>query len=213
MQVYNDDEAKVSRLAELGLEEGRLAEVVARGYVAFASCTPNHPSQYPGLSAWAAMVCALREYLLPEGWDRCNDSNYPLTINPDGTIAIVVATGDDATGKHDAVPTTKSKKGTNTLDAVATNHQQLELFPALPVPSASGTDERHMTWILLVHRAQGELRAELSLPTSMGEDYRVNGWRERIILRAVQTDPAALANTPTPPAPAPDIVVDVKRRA
>jgi len=214
-QIYMDADAIDDRLAQMGLEENRLTEIVRRGYLAFASCTPNDPPLYPGFSAWAAMVRALREYLLPQ-WVRCDENNYSLVINPSGTMAIAVATGDDATGRTDASPTTKSSKGPSTIDAVASNQMQLELpyvFDAAPVPAvADSLDEKRMTWILLVHRARGEVRCELSLPTSMGSDGRVDGWRERIILKAIPTDPEPVEITPPQPVQ-PDISVDVKRRA
>lgn len=214
-QIYMEAEAIDDRLAQMGLEESRLAEIVRRGYLAFASCTPNDPPLYPGFSAWAAMVRALREYLLPQ-WARCDENNYSLVINPSGTMAIAVATGDDATGRTDASPTTKSSKGPSTIDAVASNQMQLELpyvFDAAPVSEVGDSlEEKRMTWILLVHRARGEVRCELSLPTSMGSDGRVDGWRERIILKAIPTDPELVEITPPQPMQ-PDISVDVKRRA
>ena len=46
----------------------------------------------------------------------------------------------------------------------------------------------------------------------MGPDGRIDGWRERIILNAIPTDPEVLEITPPQP-PLPDITVDVKRRA
>lgn len=204
-----------SRLTELGLEETKLAEIVRRGYVAFASCTPNDPPLFPGFSAWATMVRGLREYLLP-AWQRSDENNYSLVVNPTGDMAIAVATGDEATGRRDAVPTTKSSKGPSTVDAVTSNQMQLELpyvFPPVAAPARPASrDEQRMTWILLVHRARGEVRCELSLPTSMGMDGRVDGWRERIILSAIPTDPEVLEIAPPLP-PLPDITIDVKRRA
>ncbi|WP_096663446.1 hypothetical protein [Polaromonas sp. AET17H-212] len=216
-QIYADAGDIDGRLTQLGLEESKLAEIVRRGYLAFASCTPNDPPLYPGFSAWAAMVRGLREYLLPE-WERCDENNYSLVINPTGTMAIVVATGDDATGRPDAAPTTKSSKGPSTIEAVTSNQMQLELpyvFDSVPASSPArpeNTDEQRMTWILLVHRARGEVRCELSLPTSMGSDGRVDGWRERIILKAIPTDSEIVEITPPQPS-LPDISVDVKRRA
>ncbi|GKS98827.1 hypothetical protein AVKW3434_05585 [Acidovorax sp. SUPP3434] len=213
-QVYMGAGAIDDRLAQLGLEESKLAEIVRRGYVAFASCTPNDPPLYPGFSAWATMVRGLREYLLPD-WSRCDDNNYSLVINPSGTVAIAVATGDDATGRMETSPTTKSSKGPSTIDAVASNQQQLELpyiFDAAPPPAKEDLEEKRMTWILLVHRAPGEVRCEMSLPTSMGTDGRVDGWRERIILKSIPTDPDFVEITP-PQSVQPDISVDVKRRA
>ena len=40
-------------------------------------------------------------------------------INPAGTVAIAVATGDDATGRAEFQPTTKSSKGPSTVSALA----------------------------------------------------------------------------------------------
>lgn len=216
-QIYAEAGDIDSRLTQLGLEESKLADIVRRGYLAFASCTPNDPPLYPGFSAWATMVRGLREYLLPE-WERCDENNYSLVVNPTGTVAIAVATGDDATGRPETAPTTKSSKGPSTIEAVTSNQMQLELpyvfdsAPDLASTRPEDTDEQRMTWIFLVHRARGEVRCELSLPTSMGSDGRVDGWRERIILKAVPTDPEIVEITPPQPS-LPDISVDVKRRA
>lgn len=212
IQMHIEPGAVADRLAALGLEEGPLRDIVKMGYVAFASCTPNDPPLFPGFSAWATMVRGLREYLLP-AWERSDENNYSLVINPAGTIAIAVATGDDATGRSSAVPTTKSSKGPSTAEAVTSNQMQIALPYEFPPIAArpEWSSEPRMTWILLVHRAPREVRCELSLPTSMGIDGRVDGWRERIILGAIPTDGDALEIAP--PAPSPDIIVDVKRRA
>src|SRR2546428_268164 len=103
-----------SRLAELGLEEEPLRDAIRRGQLAFLSCTPNHPPPFPGMSAWAETVCALREYVIPIGWRRSNDNNYALSIDPSGQIAIAVATGNDGTGRVDATPSTNARKGPST---------------------------------------------------------------------------------------------------
>lgn len=212
MQTDIENASVEERLSQLGVEESALVEIVRRGYLAFASCTPNDPPLYPGFSAWASMVRGLREYLLPE-WERSDENNYSLVINPEGTVAIAVATGDENTGRVEAMPTTKSSKGPSTVEVVTSNQSQLELpyFPPVPAPARAGEEQR-MTWILLAHRAQGEVRCELSLPTSMGVDGRVDGWRERIILKSIPTDPEAL-EIPAPQPNQPDIDVDVKRRA
>jgi hypothetical protein len=213
-QVFVEAHDVDHRLAQLGLEEERLAEVVFRGYVAFASCTPNDPPIFPGFYAWAAMVRGLREYLLPE-WDRSDKNNYPLVINREKSVAIAVATGDEATGLQGVVdPTTKSPKGPSMVDAIETNQSQLSLalgfHDASSAPNTTTEEEHRKTWILLAHRAQGEVRCELSLPTAMGLDGRVTGWRERIILQAIPTDLDPISILPS--AELPDISVDVKRR-
>lgn len=204
------------RLSQLGLKAERLGETVRRGYVAFISCTPNDPPLFPGFSAWAMMVRGLREYLLPEGWERSDENNYSLVINGTGTVAIAVATGDAATGRADEQPTTKSSKGPSTAEAVTSNQLTLDLiFPPVNLPQAArpSAQDQRTTWILLVHRSQGEVRCELSLPTSMGPDGRVDGWQERIILGSIQTDPDVLEVAPPTPPQQPDIDVAVKRRS
>lgn len=204
------------RLHQLGLKTEWLNETIRRGYLSFISCTPNDPPLYPGFSAWAMMVRSLREYLLPEGWERCDENNYSRVINSTRALAIVVATGDAATGQPDAQPMTKSSKGPSTAEAVASNQLTLDLiFPAFELPQSarqSSQDKQLVTWILLVHRAQGEVRFELSLPMSMGLDGRVDRWLERIIIGAIPTDPYKVEVTPPKPPQQPDIDVAVKRR-
>src|SRR5437016_4031643 len=110
-----------SRLAELGLDEESLKDAVRRGQLAFLNCTPNHPPPFPGMSAWAETVCALREYVIPIGWQRSNDNNYALSVKLGGQIAIAVATGNDGTGRPDVTPSTNARKGPSTLEAIAVN--------------------------------------------------------------------------------------------
>jgi len=205
-----------TRLAELGLDPEALAQVIKRGYVAFTLCTVNDPPLFPGFAAWAQTVRALREYLIPQGWRRCDENNYSLVINPTEDTAIAVATGDDGTGRVDAVPTTKSSKGPSTAEAVVANQAQLTF--AFDEPETVAADEgdeaieERMTWLLLVHRGEGEVRSELSLPLSMGTDGRIESWQERIILGSMPTDPTEIDINPPSPV-MPDIEVDVKRRA
>lgn len=201
------------RLAELGLEEEPLRNVARSGYLAYINCTANHPPLIPGILAWGETVRALREYLLPIGWRRSDENNYSLAIDPSGRIAIAVATGDDGTGLADTLPSTKSSKGPCTIDAVATNQLQFgfmepETAP-IPIESVDQSDER-TTMLLLTHRTQHEVRSELSIPSSIGPDGRVDGWNERIILGSVPID-GDLIDVIAPTLP--EITIDVKRRA
>jgi hypothetical protein len=203
-----------SRLAELDLEEEALRDAVRRGQLAFLSCTPNHPPQYPGMSAWAETVCALREVLTPAGWQRSNDNNYATCLAPAGQMAIAVATGDDATGWGGATPSTNARKGPRTLDAVAVNQMRFtfmdEPIARRETPTTAGGGRE--TWIMLIHRAATEVRCELSLPISMDEDGHVNAWRERILLGSIPLDGDMGEVVPAPPT-LPDIDVSVRRRA
>ena len=209
-------ELVVERLEQLGLNVKQLMDVVRQGHHVFISASPNDPPLAPGFSAWARMVRALREYLLPQGWSRSDENNYSVVISPDDLMMIAVATGDDKTGNPHESPTTKSSKGPSTVEAVTTNQQQMNLnfvFPDLAAPARPvEAGKERTTWILLVHRGMGEVRCELSLPTSMGTDGRIDAWRERIVLGSIPTDPDTIEILPQP-SDLPDISIDIKRRA
>lgn len=204
----------LDRLTELGLQERHLKEAVRRGQFAFLSCTPNHPLPFPGMSAWAETVCALRECLMPLGWQRSNENNYALSVDPAGQVAIAVATGNDGTGRADATPSTNARKGPSTSDAVAVNQLRFTFMeqPALLRPASATGDGVRATWILLIHRATSEVRCELSLPISIGEDGHIDAWRERILLSSIPLDGDLAEAVPMPPT-LPDIDVSVIRRA
>lgn len=199
-----------SRLAQLGLTDAPLLKAVMASYIAKANCTENHPPLYPPIAAWSEAVRTLRDALRPEGWTRFNDQNSPKTVSPDGTVSIIVSTGNDATGSAKVSPATTSSKGPNTADAIEVN-RSLQLFlPGMEFPvELCDENEKVSTWILLVHHARDELRAELSLPMAVGADGRVSVWQERIILNAQPLDgePAVI----TPPVQ-PDIDVAVRRK-
>jgi hypothetical protein len=165
------------------------------------------------MAAWAETVCALREYVIPLGWYRSNERNYALAVDPAGTTAIAVATGNDGTGRAGATPSTNARKGPSTLEAVAVNQFQFSFmaeYQSAPNDAPSDENGHRTTWFLLIHRANNEVRCELSLPISIGEDGRIDAWRERILLGSTPLD-GDLA-VPVPPQLL-DITIDVKRRA
>jgi hypothetical protein len=207
--------AAASRLANLGLEAEPLREVVRRSFHAYISCSPNHPPLVRGIWAWGEAVRALREYTLPKGLRRSDENNYSVVIDDERSIAIAVATGDVATGIPELSPTTRAVKGILTLLAVVANRAQLSLFSEAdlpPVTQDTGKEQREnvVTWLLLIYRAGNEVRCELSLPSSMGTDGRIDAWHERIILDAVPVDGTQM-DIVVPEGP--DIDVDVQRRA
>jgi hypothetical protein len=203
-----------NRLGDLGLNAEMLWNAVMRGQAASASCTVNHPPLYRGIRAWAETTSGFREVVLPLGWGRSDDGNLPLTINPTGTLAITVATGDEDTGKKDGNPCTKSKKGPRTSDAVKRNELQGQLFGDIRLrPDDLKKIDGRMTWILLFHcdTEAGEVRAELSLPTKMNVEDYVDGWVERIILGSMPFGSVTIAD-PSDLPQTPPLEVDVKRR-
>jgi len=214
-KLYKGPIERPSRLAELGLEEEILMQAVEQGQAAWANCTPNHPSLFRGISAWAETISALREALMPRAWRRSDNGNLPLTINESGTIALTVSTGDETTGKRDGSPSTKSSKGPRTADAVTINAAQASLFEIRLRPEDLKDQSGMMTWILLFHRdaEAHEVRRELSRPIEMNSEGYVDGWAERIILGSIPLG-GDTVRIPTSNAPqTPNIDVEVKKRA
>ena len=203
------------RLAELGIKEDDLLQAAERGFTAWASCTANHPPAIPGLFAWGETVCALRERLIPSGWERKDEQNWPLVVNSDGNIALSVATGNEDTGRKDKDPVTASAKGPRTISAIVAN-QNLPLFPEM-LPSAESLKAKgRATWLLLVYRDTDarEMRCELSRPIGMDSEDRVDGWAERIILspRPFDGNQDSLVGGGNGPQ-SPEITLEIKRRA
>jgi hypothetical protein len=210
--LHAEPAAVAEALARLELTEQPLLTAAMQGYLARTNCTANHPPLFPSFVAWGETVRALREQLAPAGWVRNDEKNYSRAVHPDGHIAIAVATGNEATGMSSESPATKSAKGPSTVEALEVNRLQAWL-PGMEPPQESADEEDRQpvtTWMLLVHHAEDEIRAELSLPFDIGIDGRISIWQERILLRAMPLDPERLAVVPPTQ---PDIDVVVRRKA
>lgn len=208
--VHVQPEEVSIRLADLGVNEDALRDAVKRGQLAFASCTENHPRMFPAIAAWAETAAAVRENLAPMGWSRSELKNYSRAIDAAGRVAIAVATGNEETGRAEGNPSTKTAKGARTVEAVVMNQAQLQLFPDPAPPEPTEEEDERVTWLLLMYRADNEIRCELSLPVAIGDDMRVSQWLERIILRTIPLDGDVKAMEPPT---LPNIEVEVKRRS
>lgn len=208
--LHSDPTSAAAALARIDLVEQSLLAAAMKGYLARADCTTNHPPLFPSFVAWGETVRALREQLAPEGWIRNDEKNYSRVVHPNGRVAIAVATGDEATGMAALSPCTKSAKGPSTVEALEVNRAQFFL-PGMEPPEANDEEKQPVTtWMLLVHHADNEIRAELSLPYDTGIDGRISVWQERILLRAIPLDPEPVAIVPPTQ---PDIDVVVRRKA
>lgn len=172
-------------LAQMGLVVEDVTEAILRGELARDSCTANDAPGAPGFYAWAGTVRALRDILMPRGWDRNDDICYSRVISPDKSIAIAVVTGDDGTGNRNVSPKTKYAKGAATQAAVSCN-QRTFWDAALVEDETAAT---WATWMLLKKRKGDSAFAELSLPSSMTKDGQVESWHTRIILNPILVDP------------------------
>jgi hypothetical protein len=206
------------RLDRLGLKVDPLQNVVRGGYIARISRTENDSPIAPGLYQWNETVRMLREYGVGLGWGRNNDNGLPTIINPEGTIAICVSSGDEKTGIATATPGTKHKKGPRTAAFVTSNQMQLALGEYITMqkgPVYSSVDGRALaTWTLLFfpdHESE-EIRSELSLPIFIASGD-INGWSERIILPAIPLDGGDGFKRMSDPDFGPDVDIDIRRLA
>ncbi|HBX73651.1 hypothetical protein [Haliea sp.] len=206
--VENADEI-ASRLDQLGVTEAALRESVYQGHLQRTRLTLNHPAIYHGLNMWGEVVAALRGQLRPLGWTRQEIGGFALTAHEEHGLAIAVASGDEATGIPSAHPSNRSKKGRNTVDAIEANRQQ-ELFEKLPDPKEDSAGNQ--TWILMHHTdtVRGEIRLELSRPSSIGEDGKISEWSERIILDSIPFYDELVEIYPPNGL---DIEIDIRRKA
>lgn len=186
--IYQERQSVEDRLSDLGLKAHIIRTAVSLGEIARASCTPNHPQNAAGWYAWAETVRYLREGLAADGWTRESVNGVSLVVSPDGRVAIVVSTGDEATGMNDNTPRTKSTKGKQTALLIAQNRQQLLLeFADLEEPDATAPLDAR-TWYLLFCSDGDEVRIELSFPKSLDINGRPSDWAERIIIEPFQRD-------------------------
>ena len=181
----------MARLAALGLTQDVLREAVARGVDARRRCTPFHPPSFPGMAQWADTHRALRELLVPVGWQRDDTGGYSTVVDPSGEVAVTVAAGDGRTGRDGLpAPSTKYARGPMTQAAIHGNQLALSLYGEPPADLVDeGEAAKRVTWILLVHTGHHEVRCELSCPRDVDDRGRVVGWSERIMLTSLEVEP------------------------
>lgn len=206
--IFAEPENADARLAELQLTRQVLIDSAVQANMYLARMTPHHPSLYRYGVMTGETVAALRDFLVPHGWEVRNEGNYELVFNPDLNMSIAVASGNEATGNPQQIPSNKSEKGPRTAKAVKDN-QTADLFPET-MPTAPEGLVATDTWILLHHRCGNGIRLELSRPNGFDTTERfVTGWSERILLGTSSLDNDSMP-MPMPELPEVDIVVTRK---
>jgi hypothetical protein len=199
-----------TRLHALGVTQAQLREAVSKGFDARTRTTPFHPPSSPGFYQWSEIVVALRQIFVPFKWEPNDAGGFSTVVSPDGQIAIAVATGSDRTGRPGLPdPVTKYPRGSMTHHAVEINQQiGLDLQTGdVILPEAPGTVSR-ITWWLLVDTRHDEVRLELSCPSAIGEDGRIDSWSERILLEPIGVEPTITMLPDEPDAQPIDVPVE-----
>lgn len=179
-----------SALAALGLTLDQITEARGRAQHDVDECTSLDPPGARGHIRHIRTVRYLREALIPQGWTPDDSGNVGAVVSPDGSISIVVTSGDAATGQYGQRPRTKYPKGEVTWRRVRQN-VQLEFFgdPLLPLEIGDSSESAYrQTWVLLQYPAGQVVRAELSCPKGVDDAGRISEWSERIPLPDLPLD-------------------------
>ena len=208
--LFVDVFAVEHRLKALGLTTEILLDAVRAGLDGRIGCTELDPPMFPGQTMWAHTLRRLRQRTALHRWTPNNDGNYCVALSPDESVAVAVSTGNENTGRSNATPTTKSRKGPRTAEVVAANQLLLDLrIPGEDPFSVDSNLGQRETWMLLIHMDREEVRSELSLPLDIDQFDFVTGWRERIILPTIDFNPEQVV---LPVDDSPDIDIEVRRR-
>lgn len=192
-----------------GLTKDTLREAVRRGEVDRDMVSELAPPTAPGISGWSGKVEALRDLLMPLGWELSNARNFCTVRSPDDSIEIACTRGSVGTGDPNAMPESIRKLGDETRRVIAANRLQTRLdFVETPASRAS-----RLTWFLVTCRSGNIISCELSLPESMENGYIVR-WDPRYLLDDVdlREEPKARPSGPLPSGGGDVITVDFEVR-
>jgi hypothetical protein len=191
-RIFDQPHERTAGLHALGLEEERVRRAVIRGLLARRTCTPFDPPSFPGTVQWARTIRAMRELHVELGWTASDANNFSRIIDPNGEVAVSVATGDGYTGvRMEMEPRTRYPKGTQTKLAVDRNAQQLGLFPETGAPVCLVERRLGTLWMLLLATTAEQVRFEISRPSAQDEKGHVVAWSERIICEAIEIETVA----------------------
>ncbi|MFC5369825.1 hypothetical protein [Arcanobacterium bovis] len=187
VKIYQDHEA-IHALKNLGIDSQVLIEAIQVAESRSQEVTSFYPKTAAGLERWLTTVGVTRTGLAnmdTESWEYDDPKLKPLMRNKKRGIILSFAAGTADTGMTNGFPQVKRKQG----KVAHALHGQSSEQPALDgideLIRVLGNDSEDPThgevWVLLYHRDEHEIRAEVSLPVGIS-DGEFSGWKQRIIL-------------------------------
>lgn len=175
-------------LAKMDIDPAHIGSAIESGEIAAGNITRHHPITAAGLIRWIYVVGTLREKLAETGrWYGRDSQNRPTSKRRDSGYTLSTVCGDEATGviDHHIGPRASRRKGRATAAAVNERESLITIETLRGEPSQPDDLDGPPSgnWFLVYHRADGEVRREVSLPLGFDPDEgQFTGWRVRVIL-------------------------------
>ncbi|MDZ7917582.1 MAG: hypothetical protein U5O16_38150 [Rhodococcus sp. (in: high G+C Gram-positive bacteria)] len=180
-------------LLKMDIDPAWIATAISNGEVAAGNITTDHPITAAGLVRWIEVVGALRRQLTEsDKWDRDNPQNRPISKRRGTQFTLSTVGGDEATGITDSFgPKAARRKGKATGEAVngVMSLISIETLRGNSTASDSPDTPPSGNWFLVYHRAEDEIRLEVSLPRHFDvEAGQFDDWQVRVILDSWKPD-------------------------
>lgn len=180
-------------LLRMDIDPAWIATAISNGEVAAGNISKDHPITAAGLVRWIEVVGALRRQLRESGkWYRDDPQNRPISKRRDTQFTLSTVGGDEATGISDSSgPKAARRKGKATAHAVNGIEPliSIETLRGNSTASVSPETPPNGNWFLVYHRAEEEIRLEVSLPRHFDvEAGQFDDWRVRVILDSWKPD-------------------------
>lgn len=187
---FETREALDEALSPMGLRSSDFERAVQAGVAESRGYSLGAPKAASNAARWFRTVEVLHTSLMAKqgGWTRVDPENLPCFVRGDGRMALIVSSGDEATGDPFESPTNKNRKGAAVSQKVEINGQRTLFDDPSPLENLPPIAQ---TWVFLYHEADGVVRLELSLPVAMSGGT-ISEWQERIIFPDFDVDRSAL---------------------
>lgn len=164
-------------LNKIGITQNILIDACKTGLLSKANCTSFDTKGQAGYIQWNDTNSKLRLLTNNKGWEKYQENGIEGIISIDKTIRIIPSSGNAATGNPNQTASNKNPKGESCIKLIDKTCQG-NIFTGYSEPE----EEKFETYILLYYANSKELRMELSKPSSIDKQGKINAWDKRLIL-------------------------------
>ena len=170
-------------LNKIGITQSILIDACKAGLLSRANCTSFDTKGQAGYIQWNDTNSKLRFLTNNNGWEKYQENGIEGIISTDKTIRIIPSSGNAATGNPNQPASNKNPKGESSIKLIDKTCQG-NIFTGYSEPE----EEKFETYILLYYANCKELRMELSKPSSIDKQGKINAWDKRLILEKQSLD-------------------------